>query len=165
MQNLGDLIRDIAKDDNSRLFGTPCTVVSYDDSDQTILCEPIDGTAEFTAKLQAEPKPGLLYIPVIGSVVMVEQTSPDSGYVSMWGEIEEIVFIGGDNKGLVKVTELVDKLNALENKVNVIINTFNTHVHSGVTTGGGSSAISPTPVNGTLQPTQINDLENPKITH
>lgn len=76
---------------------------------------------------------------------------------------DEIKFNDGALGGLVKVAELTTKLNNLENKVNTLITTFNTHVHTGVTTGPGSSATTPTTVNGTLTPTQQQDIENKKI--
>jgi hypothetical protein len=65
--------------------------------------------------------------------------------------------------GLVKVIELTQKLNALENKVNALITAYNAHVHSGVTTGPGSSGPTPTQVSGTLTPTQRAEIENEKI--
>ena len=163
--NLGEIVREIAWNRNTRSFGTPCEVLSVDMDAATIECSPIDGTADYTAKLQSNATSGLLFVPKVGSIVIVEQTSVNSGYVTMWGEIEEIVFMGGDNKGLVKVSDLVSSLNALENKVNTIINTFNSHTHAGVTTGAGTSAVSTVLVTGTLQNTTISDLENPKITH
>lgn len=65
--------------------------------------------------------------------------------------------------GLVKVIELTQKLNALENKVNSLLAAYNAHVHSGVTTGPGSSGPTPSQVTGTLTPTQRADIENDKI--
>lgn len=37
------------------------------------------------------------------------------------------------------------RISAIESKLNSLIAIFNAHVHAGVTTGGGSSAVSPTP--------------------
>ena len=75
----------------------------------------------------------------------------------------EITFNDGAMGGLVKVVELTQKLNALENKVNALLTAYNSHVHSGVTTGPGSSGPTPTQVTGTLTPTQRADIENDKI--
>jgi hypothetical protein len=75
----------------------------------------------------------------------------------------EIKLNDGSMGGLVKVIELTQKLNNLENKVNQLITSFNSHVHTGVTTGAGSSAITPTPVSGTLVVTNRGDIENNKI--
>ncbi|MEI8111180.1 MAG: hypothetical protein WCH59_09345 [Chitinophagia bacterium] len=72
-------------------------------------------------------------------------------------------FNDGSLGGLVKVIELTQKLNNLENKVNSLISVFNSHVHTGVTTGAGASGTTPTTVTGTLTPTQRADIENTKI--
>jgi hypothetical protein len=79
-------------------------------------------------------------------------------------EVEEVVWNGGNNKGLVKLPELIDKLNAIENKVNDIITWTATHTHAGVTPGGGTSGVA-VGVTGTLTTTQEGDLENEKIKH
>lgn len=76
-----------------------------------------------------------------------------------------IKFNEGDLGGLVKVIELTEKLNALENKVNQIISAFNSHTHIlTLSTGTGSAAPTASPVSGTLTPTQRADIENEKIT-
>lgn len=72
-------------------------------------------------------------------------------------------FNDGSLGGLVKVVELTQKLNNLESKVNSLITAFNSHVHTGVTTGAGASGTTLTTVTGTLTPTQRADIENTKI--
>ena len=72
-------------------------------------------------------------------------------------------FNDGGLGGLVKVVELTQKLNNLESKVNSLITAFNSHVHTGVTTGAGASGTTLTTVTGTLTPTQRADIENTKI--
>jgi hypothetical protein len=72
----------------------------------------------------------------------------------------EIKLNDGSMGGLVKVIQLTQKLNNLENKVNALITAYNTHVHTGVTTGAGSSAVTPSTVSGTLTPTNRGDIEN-----
>ena len=161
-----EIIQEIAKEVLERGFGIPCTVLSYDEDSKTIDCEPIDGSADFlTVKLQAEVSSGVLIVPKVGSFIILEQTSNDSAYVSLFGEVDEIILMDGENGGLVKVSELVDKMNNIENKLNTLLSTFNTHVHTGVTTGAGSSGTTPSIVSGSLTPTQIQDLENDKISH
>ena len=51
--------------------------------------------------------------------------SAQEAYVSAWTEIDKVIakqgewiFNGGANDGLVKVSELTDKINALENEIN-----------------------------------------------
>lgn len=161
-----EIIQQVVKETIDVDFGIPCKVIGYDSDDQTIDCSPIAEGADFlNVKLQAEQSSGALLIPKKGSVVIIQQTSSASAYVSLFGELDEIVFFDGDNGGLVKVSELVEKLNNLENWINTFKATFDLHVHSGVTTGAGSSAVSPTPSPNTLTPTTEQELEDENITH
>jgi hypothetical protein len=77
----------------------------------------------------------------------------------------EIKLNDGSLGGLVKVIQLTQKLNNLENKVNQLITAYNTHVHTGVTTGAGSSAVTPSTVSGALTPTNRVDIENDLVKH
>lgn len=81
---------------------------------------------------------------------------------SIHASADGFVFNEGKLKGLVKIDDLVSKLNALENKVNNLITWSSTHMHTGVTTGTGTSGTA-VGVTGTLTNTTIKDLENPKI--
>ena len=104
-------------------------------------------------------------IPKVGSVVSVGLLDDTNGILLLSAEVDEIYLRGIQHGGLVKVSELVDKLNNLENKVNSLISSYNTHVHTGVTTGPGSSAVTPSIITGTLTPTIIADIENDKVKH
>lgn len=48
-------------------------------------------------------------------------------------------FNGGSNFGLVNIDPLTAKLNELVTSVNDLVSTFNSHAHTGVSTGGGTS--------------------------
>lgn len=105
--------------------------------------------------------------PSVGSKVVcgVVEGNPMDMYVIDTNNMDEIVINGGENLGIVKVSELVSKLNELENKVNSIVSTFNSHVHTGVTIGTASSGATATPVSGSLINTVVDDLQNEKIKH
>lgn len=142
---------------------TLCKVISVDGL--LCDCEPVNGDADILeVRLNASGLNGFVITPKVDSLVMVTKFERFEAFISSFSDVESIAFNGGENDGLVLVNELVTKLNNLENKVNTIISTFNTHVHSGVTTGAGSSAVTPTLVTGTLTPTIKNDIENPNIT-
>ena len=64
----------------------------------------------FQVKLQAGKSSGALLIPKKGSFVIIQQMSHSAAYVSLFGELDEIVFMDGENGGVVKVSELVEKL-------------------------------------------------------
>lgn len=122
---------------------------------------------------QASTGDGVEAIPVVGSQVIVLFSKYTNPFIVSYSDVEKLYiaasdlvqFNNGAFGGLVKVIELTQKLNNLENKVNDIVSKFNTHVHSGVQTGGGTSAVPTTTVSGSLTPTQRGDIENKNITH
>lgn len=143
---------------------TTGNVLSVDIAKRTCVVE-VDNGVELTAKLMTEVGDGILLIPATGSTVMVAYSTYNNAYVLMCSDLSKIWLKGDEYGGLVMVSDLVVKLNNLEGKVNSIIAAFNSHVHTGVTTGPGSSAVTPTPISGTLTPTQIRDIENPNVKH
>lgn len=82
-----------------------------------------------------------------------------------------IFFNDGLNKGLVKLVNTVQKINQLENSLNSLIATFNSHIHVTTATIGGGPAlgvIAPTTPSSTatIAPITIEaDLENPDVKH
>lgn len=76
----------------------------------------------------------------------------------------EIQLNDGSMGGLVKVIELTQKLNNLENLVNSLIAKYNAHTHIlTLSTGTGTAAPTVTTETQTLTPTQRADIENDKI--
>lgn len=139
-------------------------VLSVDGNTCTV--ELLESEFEITGvRLQVETQNGVLYVPAVDSFVIIAPIDDFEYFVVMYSALASIKMLDGSYGGLIKIEDLVTKLNNLENKVNSIINTFNTHVHGGVTTGAGSSAVSPTPVSGTLTPTVRANIENDKIIH
>lgn len=73
-------------------------------------------------------------------------------------------FNDGSLGGLVKVINLTQKLNNLENKVNSLLSAYNAHTHIlTLSTGTGTAAPTTSSVPGTLTPTQRGDIENEKV--
>lgn len=77
---------------------------------------------------------------------------------------DSFVFNGGSNLGIIKIVELTQKLNLLVSEVNNLKLRYNTHKHTGVTTGAGISGI--TDILG-VNATDFNkdDYEDIKIKH
>ncbi|CAB4218237.1 hypothetical protein UFOVP1596_9 [uncultured Caudovirales phage] len=153
-----------------------CEVTAVDASARTCDVVQVGGRADtpiLGVNLQAENNDGLLQIPTIGSQVKVALSVHNDPFVIAFGDVDEVyirfqtagkIQLGdGTLDGLVKVNSLVTRLNNLEKKVNDIVSKFATHVHSGVTTGGGVSGTTATPVVGSLTPTVKADIENSKI--
>ncbi len=114
---------------------------------------------------------GILVIPKIDSFVIVKEIGNERAYIELYSEIEEILincekitFNDGNFKGLVKVESMLEKINALENKINDLQTILTSHVHpeTGATT-------SPSPQLASLSPitpiSNLSDFENEKIKH
>jgi hypothetical protein len=74
------------------------------------------------------------------------------------------VFNDGNLEGLINIVDLTAKLNDLTDKVNDLITKYNSHVHTGVTTGGSLSGVTTTtetPANAFNKA----DYEDTKIRH
>lgn len=109
---------------------------------------------EYLVKLAPATGDQLLQIPEIGSTVFVVD-----GIIVGYSDLSELWLRGNQFEGLVKVSDLVTKLNNLENKVNTILSSYNAHTHA-------SSGAPPVPtITGTLTPTQQTDIENPNVKH
>jgi hypothetical protein len=133
-------------------------------------------------QLQAAICDGWLLVPAIGSTVVIFKSIQNDPFIGLYSDIESAYLQAGNGSieilsdgsitlndgslgGIIKGVNLVQKLNNLENKVNQIISNFNTHTHSGVTTGPGTSGPGLTPITGTLTPTTVAQITNDKITH
>jgi hypothetical protein len=171
---LRDAVRQLAGTSlDDEVYCTMAQVVSVDLDAATCVCQMIGGiaTSEVTVRLMADNDDGLLISPAIDSTVVITWTKRMPAFVSMFSEVQD-VFINasgviemnqGTFGGLVKVRDLVTKLNNLENKVNAMIASYNAHIHpdpvSGVT---GAPTV---PITGTLTPTVESDIENTNVTH
>lgn len=165
-----------------------CKVDSVDKVKRTCDCTPIGGDAATSlpgVRLMVENNDGFLVIPSVGSSVVVALSTKGLAYIYQFSDIDEVLiyvegtpnpttfnlkqgliqFNDGSFAGLVKVIELTQKLNNLENKVNDIITKYDTHTHAGVQTGGGSTATPSAIVTGTLTPTTQSEIENTLIKH
>ena len=150
-----------------KVYSVSAEVISIDVKARTCVCIQISGSASTTINdvlLMASADDGLLIIPVVGSTVHIILSDGMEPYISQYSAIDKIIFRGGDLGGLVKIQPLVNKLNALENKLNEFMIKYNAHVHPVVSVGaptGPSSILE----NGPLTPTALTELENKNITH
>ncbi len=148
-----------------------CTVVSVDTENQTIDATPLTSKSSvnfegaYLGASEDEKNNGLLYIPKVGSLVGIIQQSSIYSRVVLFSEIESISFLGGAFGGLIKINELVKKVNAIEQDLNDLKQAFTSWVV--VPTDGGSAlkAVTSTWASATITETQRGDLENTKIKH
>ena len=116
------------------------------------LCDvDVDGVTYFDVSLRSVndgTNKGVLIIPKDGSMVGIGSQFGGVNYsVLMTSEVDEVWLKGVDYDGIVKVGDLVTKLNNLEDTLNSLIAKYNSHIH--ITTAvnpatGSPGIISPT---------------------
>jgi hypothetical protein len=158
-KDLRDALRSLVKPNNDG-FSKVCTIDSVDLTTLTCYCVPLNNDADIiNVRLMANIDNGFLLIPEVNSIVVVSFLSDDSAYVSLVSKVSEVQLNGKNFDGLVKVQELTDKLNALENKVNDLITACSSQVVTLAPSGTfplASFFTSVTP----LVPTQQLEIEN-----
>jgi hypothetical protein len=160
-----------------------CTVVSVDKENDTCEVEPVNGDANLDeVRLKSiidTTESSIIIYPKIGSTVLVSiiEDNPNVAFVTMVSEFTEIIIELGESfkmhlkpdgnlefnegllGGLVKINQLVTKINALENRMG-------THQHIYI-----NAAAAPTPTtadaisNEPITPTELSELEDTKIKH
>jgi len=126
---------------------------------------------------------GILYVPTVGSTVIVGNNENLQPYILMFSQLDQILYVvnattfsmtdgltkfnKGDNDGLVNIKPLVTKINNLEKLVNDLTNKYNAHTHIlTLTSGSGTAAITTSQETGSISPlTAQSDLEDTTVTH
>jgi hypothetical protein len=160
--NIISVIQNIAgaqNDDKVKLL--QCKVNSVDLANRKANVTTITGqsTIDFDVQLQAGIADGLLIEPLVDSMVYVLMSKYTLPFIVQYSDVVSLSINGSELGGLVKVIELTQKLNALENKVNDIITAYNLHGHSGFNLPTDGLVV------GNLIPTIQNDIENTVIKH
>ena len=148
------------------------TVTAVDRPTRTCTVTPVTGKADTQIDgvlLSADPNDGELKVPAIGSTVVVLTSTHNKAYVIGCSDLQEwSITIGntvidlvngtiqmgdGSYGGLVKVVDLVTKINRLENMMN-------SHIHPDPVTGFTGASTTPiTPL------TARTDIENTTVKH
>ncbi len=178
MSEISDLISALAGTKGAnKILIIEAVVVSVNEEDRTCVVDPLSDSFEGTIEevyLSAQPNDGVIQIPTIDSVVKVcIGMGIDNPFVVQFSDLDKVVilaktsiqFNSGYYGGLVRVEELVGKLNGLENLVNSILAQLKTTTIPLAPSGtypfaplfASMVAISPI--------TMVPDLENEKITH
>lgn len=109
----------------------------------------------------------LLVVPEVGSRVLVGSLTGDFRDLAVVGieRFEQLLLGGNGFGGMVKVTELVKQLNAVEKDINDLRSAI---AKWGPATGDGGAALKGALtvwLSGNLKPTRQGDIENTKIVH
>jgi hypothetical protein len=169
-------LADTNKQDKIFLFDAE--VLSVDADNRICSCVSTSGKTSNqldNVRLMSSVDDGLLFIPAVGSTVTIILSTFTLPLIIQYSEIEKVIFRGGDLFGMVKVKELTDKLNAVEDfakglqtKLNDLVSKYNSHTHIlTLSSGTGTAApttTSETPDTDTLNNTQQSDIENTNIT-
>jgi hypothetical protein len=158
-----------------------CTVESVDVSARTCDCRTISGVPVSGVRLMAEVDDGVLVLPVVDSVIIVMYTKSITPFVCQFSSIDRVLVITGDttveikdgliqfndgsHDGLVKVADLVTKLNTLERDLNTLKAAFSSWVVVPSDGGAALKAAAGAWYGSTITETVQNDLENTKVTH
>jgi hypothetical protein len=123
----------------------------------------IEGKAPAEGALIGNAESGVMVVPKDGSVVAVVWVSKTTAVVVMVAEVEEIRLMGGQMGGLVKVEELVKKLNAVEKDLNNLKQVFKGWVPVSQDGGAALKTAAATWATRQLTETQKSDIENEKV--
>ena len=157
-----DVIRKICGVDNQGLIFFNAEVVTVDDETCTVKRNGIEHTDVRLAAVVDGNTKNLLIKPKVGSMVLIADLSEglmrDLAIIG-WSEVETITINGGDFGGLVKIQELTNKLNTL-------VQAFNTHTHNVATTGTAAAQTgTATAIVTQAQQFSKSDYEDTKIKH
>ena len=169
--NIRQAIQAICNEVMEDTYAVAGTVVSVDQDPETLAytCEvqPFDeDEAPYVdVRLQASPDNGLLMIPSEGSMVIIGLMNENTGYVAMYSKLDSIQFMDGSFGGLIKITDLVEKLNVLEDDLNNLKSAINGWTPVANDGGAALKSALATYLGNTITPTMETDIENDKVTH
>lgn len=143
-------------------------VVSVNDSTRTCVVNVLDSETDIEdVRLHVTGGGtinGLYYKPAVGSFVGIYPLFAFEYCVLLYSYIDEITFLDGSYGGVVKVADLVTKINALENQVNSILTTLKS-TSIPLAPSGTYPFASLYASLSNLNTTTAADLENTKVKH
>ena len=179
-----DILEKIVKGNTKNTYPFFGTVLSVDVSKKSCTVEPSNGDADILdVKLIADQSKAILLIPKIGSKVVVSMFDKDNAFIELTSEVDKIeitidsqkleidtngfVFNTGNFGGLIKIEELVNKLNRIENDINTLKQIFSTSWIPVPNDGGAALKTAAAAWSGNqLNPiTSVSNLENTKVKH
>ena len=188
MNNIADIIRNIASTGREDSPLIVCTVDSVDTTRRTIDCTPLDeGAPLLDVNLQAnqESKVGVVQFPRKDSMVIVAMNPIGQAAVVLAEDVETIainiadsttiditedgiVMNGGKLGGMIKIQELTDKVNELVDKFNNHTHTLMTgdvKVEGNATAQANIEPITVPAITSKAQPFSAGDYEDSHVTH
>jgi hypothetical protein len=166
--NLISAIQKIAGNDNEdKVRLLQCKVNSVDLDNRIANVSTITGNAPLTfdVQLQAGIADGLLIEPAVESMVYVLLSKYTLPFIIQYSDVVTYAFNGDEFGGLVKVIELTEKLNNLEQEFNTLKQAFNSWIVVPSDGGGALKTITSSWASQNLTPTQRKEIENISVNH
>jgi hypothetical protein len=143
------------------------TVNSVDEAARTCECTAVTGSVGSPipgVRLMASVDDGILVIPAVDSTVAVAMSIFTDPLIISYSEVDRIILRGGDLGGLVKVADLVSRLNLVEADINNLKSAFSAWTPVPNDGGAALKASSATWTGQQLAETIRADIENENIT-
>lgn len=137
----------------------------------TIDCLPLDdaiGELKGVRLASQSHATNFIVVPAVNSIVgLIGDSDKNTTEYScvLYGQISEIMLRGDQHGGLVKVSELVSKLNTIEDDLNDLKMIFSTWVTVPSDGGAALKALAATWYAATIVNTTVANLENDKVKH
>jgi hypothetical protein len=170
----------------NNIYSMQCTVKSVDVTTRTCVCTPTDGSADIlNVRLEADlavnsddvpiasSKKGFFVVPKVNSIVGVTFFDKTNAFINVWTEIDEVyvisnkfTFNNGAFGGLIKIDDLVSRLNDYESLFTQLQTDFN--AWTPVPNDGGlalKTILSTGFLTKTVPSTVKGDFENTKVIH
>lgn len=163
--------------DKLQIYSEVATVTSVNETDRTCEAELVSGGKVYEIRLQSVigNSNGFVQIPAVNSKILITFLNKSTGFVSLCSEVSKILidtdlvqFNQGTLDGMVKINDLVSRINDLEN----LFTTLQTNIGSWIVApndgGLAFKTVLTTPPTGfatkTVPSTIKADFENTKIT-
>jgi hypothetical protein len=159
-----------------------CEVVSVDTSKRTCVVATVNSDMEIKdVHLMAGINDGMLLIPTVGSQVVIIYSKMTTPYIALYSQLDKVICIVGDSGievtsdsiklndgslgGLIKIEDLVSKINTIEQDINTLKTVFSGWAPVANDGGAALKAAAATWFAQQLTTTTKSDLENTNITH
>lgn len=140
--------------------GDTCTIAVDDDLDLSDVRLRVVSDDNTSSKMLLTPK--------IGSFVLVADLSGgdlSDMAVVMFSEVEKIIINGGNNGGLVKINDLVNHLNTIENDINTLKSAVSGWTPVAQDGGAALKTALESWSGQQITPTEVSDMEDDNVKH
>lgn len=148
------------------IYSDLAKVVSVDDTTRKATVTILTSDLEVEARIQASINlTGGLYIkPTIDSYVVVTWINKSLCFISLYSDIDSIEFQGGENLGIPKTPETVERLNLIEQDINTLKDIIKNWTPVATDGGAALKAAATTWFGTDLTETENNDIQNENFT-